>query len=133
MGYAVRSGGSAARCARGHAIHLAGSPACRPDGKIVSGKPFRERRLLHLLCVSYTVIWIMLAIDPLNRRDWAIENLLVFVAVPVLILTYRRLSLSDTTYYLFFFFLLLHAVGEHYTYAKVPLGFWLKDAFVLEK
>ena len=99
----------------------------------MSENSFRERRLLHLLCVSYAAIWIMLAIDPLNRRDWAIENLLVFVAVPVLILTYRRLPLSDTTYVLFFLFLLLHAVGAHYTYAKVPLGFWLKDAFDLER
>ena len=72
----------------------------------MSEKPFRERRLLHLLCVSYAAIWIILAIDPLNRRDWAVENLLVFVAVPVLILTYRRLPLSNTTYVLFFLFLL---------------------------
>lgn len=99
----------------------------------MSGTPFRERRLLHVLCVSYAIIWIVLAIDPLNRRDWLVENLLVFVAVPVLVFTYRRMPLSDATYVLFFLFLLLHAVGAHYTYAEVPLGFWLKDALDLER
>lgn len=99
----------------------------------MSGTPFRERRLLHVLCVSYAIVWIMLAIDPLDRRDWLVENLLVFVAVPVLVFTYRRMPLSDATYVLFFLFLLLHAVGAHYTYAEVPLGFWLKDTLDLER
>lgn len=96
-------------------------------------KPLRERRLLHALCACYAIIWCVSAIDPVKRSDWLLENLLVFVFIPVLIFTYRRLSLSDTSSVLIFLFLVMHAAGAHYTYAEVPLGYWLKEAFHLER
>jgi putative membrane protein len=96
-------------------------------------KPFRQRTLLQLLGVVYALIWIVAAIEPVERRDWLLENLLVFASVPVLILTYRRFPLSDTSYVLIFLFLVMHSVGAHYTYAKVPLGYWLQDALHLER
>ena len=96
-------------------------------------RPFRERRLLHVLCICYAIIWIVAAIDPVKRSDWLLENLLVFVSVPVLAFTYRRLPLSDGSYVLFFLFLVMHAVGAHYTYAEVPFGYWLKEWFYLER
>ena len=98
-----------------------------------SKRPFRQRTLLQLLCASYALVWIVAAIEPLDRGDWLLENLLVFVSVPVLILTYRRFSLSDASYVLIFLFLVMHATGAHYTYAEVPLGYWLKDALHLER
>jgi putative membrane protein len=30
-------------------------------------------------------------------------------------------------------FLSLHLIGAHYTYAETPLGFWLRDAFALQR
>lgn len=99
----------------------------------MSEKSFRERGLLHMLCASYAVVWIMAAIDPVKRSDWMLENLLVFAFVPALIFAYRRLPLSDASYILIFLFLVMHAAGAHYTYAEVPLGYWLKDIFHLER
>lgn len=96
-------------------------------------KPFRERRLLQVLCACYAIIWVIAAIDPVKRSDWLLENLLVFVSVPTLIFTYKRLPLSDSAYVLFFLFLVMHATGAHYTYAEVPLGYWLKEMFHLER
>jgi putative membrane protein len=96
-------------------------------------KPFRERRLLHTLCICYAIIWIIAAIDPVKRDDWLIENILVFIAVPALIFTYRRLPLSDISYTLIFLFLVLHTVGAHYSYSEVPLGYWLKHQFDLQR
>src|SRR5687768_2136272 len=96
-------------------------------------KPFRERRLLHVLCVCYAMVWIAAAVDPVKRSDWLLENLLVFAFVPALIFAYRRLPLSDVSYILIFLFLVMHAAGAHYTYAEVPLGYWLKDMFHLER
>jgi putative membrane protein len=96
-------------------------------------KPFRERHLLQLLCVCYALVWIVAAIHPLKRDDWLIENLLVFVSVPVLVFSYRRLPLSDASYVLIFLFLLLHAVGAHYSYSEVPLGYWLKNTLHLRR
>jgi len=94
---------------------------------------FKRNHLLHFLLVLYLALWAALAISPLDRSDWLLENLLVFVFVGGLAATYRRLPLSDLSYVLIALFLALHAVGAHYTYAKVPLGFWLKDAFDLSR
>lgn len=92
-----------------------------------------NRRLLLGLLLSYGVFWVWLAIDPLNRRDWLLENLLVLTLIPLLILTRRRFEFSLTSYYLIGLFLVLHAFGAHYTYAEVPLGFWLKDLSALSR
>jgi putative membrane protein len=86
-----------------------------------------NRHLLLGLVLAYSVFWVWLAIDPLNRRDWLLENLLVLTLIPLLLLTYRRFEFSLTSYCLIGLFLVLHAFGAHYTYADVPLGFWLKD------
>src|SRR5579884_1635019 len=94
---------------------------------------FRERRLLQLLAAAYVIVWSLLAIDPVDRQDWLLENLLAVVFDALLALTYRRFSFSDLSYLLITLFMLLHAVGAHYTYAKVPFGFWLKDALDLTR
>ena len=84
-----------------------------------------------LLC--YGLLWTWLAIAPVNRRDWLLENLLAFALVVLLTLTYRRFQLSTLSYCLMTFFMTLHAVGAHYTYAEVPLGFWLQDLWSLSR
>ena len=56
-----------------------------------------------------------------------LENLLVVAMLAVLVGTYRAFPLSDLSYVLITVFMTLHAVGAHYTYSEVPLGFWLRD------
>lgn len=94
---------------------------------------FWRKRLLQGLLVWYSVFWVWMAITPVNRLDWLLENLLVFVLGGVLVATYRKFPLSDLSYLLIIAFLTLHAVGAHYTYSAVPLGFWLQDAFDLSR
>jgi putative membrane protein len=77
------------------------------------------------------LFWLVTAIEPFNRRDWLLENLLVFFYAAVLVLTYRRFTFSNTSYVLFSIFMSLHLVGAHYTYSEVPFGFWLQDALGL--
>ena len=92
-------------------------------------KSFRENRLLQAQLVWLVVLWCITAIEPFNRRDWLLENLLVFFYGGLLVITYRRFSFSDRSYLLFTVFLSLHLVGAHYTYSEVPIGFWLQDTF----
>lgn len=89
--------------------------------------------LPHLLLAWYLLCWIWLAIAPVDRRDWILENLLAVVFVAALVATYRRFQFSNRAYVLITLFLTLHAVGAHYTYAEVPLGFWIKDVFSLSR
>jgi len=76
------------------------------------------------LLAAYLAIWLALAIDPVFRKDWLLENIIVFVAVPLFVLTARRLRFSDFTYTCLFAFFVLHAIGAHYTYSLVPYADW---------
>lgn len=87
----------------------------------------------HILLVWYVMWWSFLAIDPLDRKDWALENVLALALVGALIATHRRFRFSSLSYLLITLFMTLHAVGAHYTYAEVPLGFWLKDILSLSR
>ncbi len=90
-------------------------------------------RLFSALLLAYGLIWIWLAVAPINRRDWFLENLLAVTFVSLLILTRSRFRFSLLSYCLITLFMTLHAVGAHYTYAEVPFGFWLKDIFSLSR
>lgn len=81
-------------------------------------------RYASVLLALLTVWWIALAIEPLDRHDWLLENTLLVVAVALLVATYRRFPLSRVSYTLIFMFLCLHALGAHYTYAEVPYDRW---------
>jgi len=73
----------------------------------------------------FVAIFIALAIAPSYREDWLLENLLVFVAVPMLVVNYRRLRFSNFAYTCLFVFFVLHEIGAHYTYSEVPWREWL--------
>jgi len=90
---------------------------------------FTKNRLLQGLVAWYALVWIVTAVRPLDRSDWVLENLLVAGMVVVLVGTYRIFPLSDLSYLIITVFMTLHAVGAHYTYSEVPLGFWMRDTF----
>jgi putative membrane protein len=83
----------------------------------------------------------LLAISPVSRSTWLLENLLVVVLVGFLALTYRRFRFSRISYTLMFVFLSLHEIGAHYTYSLVPydaawqrlFGFSLNEALGFER
>ena len=84
----------------------------------------RDRYNLVLLIV-YAIFWTLLAVAPVQRDAWLLENMLVFVSVPLLVWGYWRLPLSRISYTLLILFFSLHAVGSHYTYSLVPYeAFW---------
>jgi putative membrane protein len=77
------------------------------------------------LLVGFLAIFAALGVAPSYRQDWLLENLLVLVAVPGLVLTFRRLRFSNFAYTCLFVFFVLHEIGAHYTYSEVPWRDWL--------
>jgi putative membrane protein len=75
---------------------------------------------------AFVAVWIALAIAPWYRADWLLENVLVFVIVPGLVLAHRRLPFSNCAYGCLFAFFVLHQLGAHYTYAEVPYDHWIE-------
>lgn len=86
-------------------------------------------RYMLILGILFTVLWVALAFDPVDRKDWALENLLAVILVIILALTAKRFPFSRISYTLIFLFLCLHEVGAHYTYAMVPYDQWFESIF----
>lgn len=82
-----------------------------------------------LLMGIFAAVWIWAAIEPRYPHDWLLENYLVFLFVPIIVLTARYFRLSNLSYTLITVFMLLHVVGSHYTYAEVPFGATLQHWF----
>jgi len=76
---------------------------------------------------------IVSAIGPTDRLTWWLEVAPVLIAVPVLILTVRRFPLTNLLYVLIAIHALILILGGHYTYAQVPLGFWMQDLLDLTR
>lgn len=79
-----------------------------------------HRKYVLTLLALLILLWLPLAVDPFDREDWLLENVLLALALVLLVSTYRRFPLSRVSYTLIFLFLCLHTVGAHYTYAEVP-------------
>lgn len=77
-------------------------------------------KLRHILLSVYFLIWLFLSIDPWYREDWLLENLLVFIALPIIIWVNQQIFLSPTSLWMLFVFFVLHAIGAHYTYSEMP-------------
>jgi putative membrane protein len=89
----------------------------------------KQKYFVIALAIVYAAVWIITAIHPLDRQGWVLENILVVLFAVVIGFTHRRLQLSNASYLFVALFLVLHMIGAHYTYAKMPLGLWAKHFF----
>jgi len=78
------------------------------------------------LLVIFLAFWVWAAINPKFPDDWLMENYLVFIFVPLIILAGFYFGLSNLSYTLITAFMILHVIGSHYTYAEVPFGYVLQ-------
>ena len=72
-------------------------------------------------------------IRPYDRLTWYLEIFPVVIAFPLLYLTARRYPLTPMLYWLIGFHSLILILGAHYTYARVPAGFWVQELFELSR
>jgi len=86
-----------------------------------------------VLFAAYLILWLYLAIEPLDRFDWVLDNLLVFLLGPPFLYYMRHFHLSGASYVLIILYLMLCAVGAHWSYSFVPAGDWGRDALGLER
>lgn len=82
-----------------------------------------------LLGAVLLALAVVLGIAPLDRADWALENALALAAVVALAASHRKFRLSNLSYALVFAMLVLHELGAHYTYSKVPYDAWWNSVF----
>lgn len=86
----------------------------------------KQHVLLALLVFAALLVSCVIARD---RGTWLMEVAPIGIAAPVMFATYRRFPLTNLLYGLIALHALVLIMGGTYTYARVPLGFWLQDAF----
>jgi putative membrane protein len=82
-----------------------------------------------VLFVAGLVVLGWSAVRPHDYFTWFMEVAPILIGVPILVATYRRFPLTPLLYRLIFVHAVILMVGGHYTYAEVPLGFWMQRAF----
>lgn len=68
-------------------------------------------------------------IGPHDWFTWGLEVFPAIIGLVLLLATHRRFPLTPLLLVLLFVHAVILVVGGHYTYALVPLGFWMQDAF----
>lgn len=96
-------------------------------------KDFLKNKILVFLCLFYAIFWSYYAINPVWRPQWWLDNYLVFAVVALLVATYKRFTLSNTSYFFITVFLCLHAVGANQSYSNVSLGYWLSHQLQVQR
>jgi putative membrane protein len=96
--------------------------------------PSRSADLLpKLLFAGYVAIFIWGAINPYDRATWWAENIPIVLLVATLVILYVRGVRFSPLAYLFMAVLpYWHTVGGHYTFERVPFG-WFNRAFGFER
>ena len=70
---------------------------------------------------------------PYDRLTWWLEVAPALLGLVALAFTWRRFRLTDLALTLIALHMILLCVGGKYTYALVPLGDWVRDAFHLHR
>jgi putative membrane protein len=92
-----------------------------------------SRKILVILLACYVILCGALAISPYDRPTWFAENLTVWIIVGTLtVLYWRGIRFSTTSYLLMSVLIVLHTIGGHYTFERVPFD-WLTDLFGFER
>lgn len=83
-----------------------------------------------ILLIMVLAFWIWSGINPHDTRlTWVLETFPVMIALPIMLITYKKFRLTDLVYTLIAIHAMILMLGGHYSYAKVPLGFWMEDWF----
>ena len=90
-----------------------------------------RRREPAILLIATLICLAISRIGAVEPGTWILEVFPIFLAIPLLVATAKRFPLTPLAYRLLFVHALILMVGGHYTYAKVPLGFWVQDALHL--
>jgi putative membrane protein len=97
------------------------------------GSTPRDRALPVALLVACAGVLVWSGISPYGRGTWVAEVFPVLLGAPLLALTFRRFRLTDLVYVAIFVHAVILMVGGHWTYARTPVGFWIRDLLDLSR
>jgi putative membrane protein len=91
-----------------------------------------KRHVPLALLLGYIVLFIVLGIHPHDRAVWWAENLPILAIVGLVTWLHRRFTFSNTALLLMSVLVVMHTVGGHYTFSRVPFG-WVTETFGFQR
>lgn len=88
-----------------------------------------DRQFLSFLAMTVLILFVWSAIHPHDYFTWLLEVMPVIIAIPLLYFSYEKLRLTRLVYLLIALHAIILLVGDHYTYAEMPLFSWLRDYY----
>ena len=87
----------------------------------------------HILLSIYVIEFIALGIKPYSRDVWYAENIPILLIVAFLVILYiRGIRFSNLAYFFMAILPILHTIGGHYTFERVPFE-WFSNLFGFER
>lgn len=98
------------------------------EESVLSSPPEVRVEPLHwALLVIFGAALLWSGIQPYDLYTWVLEVIPALIALPILIVTYRRFPLTRLLYVLILLHAIVLMIGGHYTYAREPVFEWLKQ------
>jgi putative membrane protein len=85
------------------------------------------------LLALFLAVFVWSAVHPHDYFTWILEVFPAIIGIALIAATHRRFPLTPLLLTLLTLHAIVLMVGGHYTYAEVPLGFWMRDAFHLAR
>ena len=82
-----------------------------------------------ILLAIFVLALAVSAIRPHDYFTWWLEVFPALIGIVLVLATARRFPLTPLLYTLLLIHAMILMLGGHYTYAEVPLGFWMERAF----
>jgi putative membrane protein len=87
--------------------------------------------MLLLAAVLAVLVWS--GIGPFDRFTWILEVAPTIIGIAILVPTHKRFPITPLVATLIALHMMILCVGGKYTYALVPVGAWVRDAFDLSR
>jgi putative membrane protein len=92
-------------------------------------RPEQKAEVALLAIFSGVMIWSL--VHPHDYFTWLLEVFPAIAGIAILAATRLRFPLTTLVYTLICAHAVILMIGGHYTYAEVPVGFWMRDLFGL--
>jgi putative membrane protein len=92
-----------------------------------------SRRALALYSAALIALLALSGYKPFDLATWVMEVAPVVIVLAALWISHQRFPLTPLLYALIFVHAVVLMLGGHYSYARVPLGDWMRDWFHLAR
>ncbi len=86
----------------------------------------------HICLLIYLAVFAVCAINPYDRSVWWAENIPIIIIVAFVAVMARKFEFSKTALVFMLILPVLHTIGGHFTFERVPFGF-ISDLFGFER